>query len=248
MPRLAATVCSILCCVSLAWAMGSQRHAPWRAYQREYLRVLRAQGGPPYSKPPGVLEVRTEAFGVERSDRCTTCHVAVSDRRFEGHAQPLSYHPAVAGHPDMAEMACTLCHQGNGRMLTEDSAHGIDPPAAEPLLQLRYVQAACLRCHDRDTDLIAPKVAAGRRRFLQDNCFGCHAVKDMSSGSVGPELTDIARRRTADYLRAIMTDPAMTNAHSPMPPIATDRETDLDELVTFLLTLRGARQAYVYQP
>jgi cbb3-type cytochrome oxidase cytochrome c subunit len=145
-------------------------------------------------------------------------------------------------------MACTLCHLGNGRMLTAAGAHGIDPPAAEPRLELRYIQAGCLRCHEgKDADRIAPKVAAGRQLFQASSCFGCHTVEGLSKGTVGPDLTEVGRRRTADYLRAILAEPTMNNPHSPMPPTSASRQADLDCLVTFLLTLRGARQPYVYQ-
>lgn len=94
----------------------------------------------------------------------------------------------------------------------------------------------------KDADRIAPKAEAGRRLFLEGNCFGCHTVKDLSKGSVGPDLTEVGRRRTGNSLRDILTDPTMNSPHSPMPPAGGDREANLDGLVTFLLTLRGARQ------
>lgn len=145
-------------------------------------------------------------------------------------------------------MACTLCHLGNGRMLTAPAGHGIDPPAAEPLLDLHYIQAGCMRCHEmKDVERIAPKAAAGRRLFQTVGCFGCHTIEGLSKGSVGPDLTEVARRRTASYMRSILTEPTMNNVHSPMPPTDPGRSEDLDSLVTFLLTLRGARQPYVYQ-
>ena len=53
-------------------------------------------------------------------------------------------------------------------------------------------------------------------------CLGCHVVGD-SGGHVGPDLTHVAWRRSAAYIRAMVSDPAGTMSGTTMPriPMAT---------------------------
>ena len=245
--RMAAIVCAVLCCLSLGWAMVQQHGVEWQTYQRQYVDAL-SSGSGQTRRLPGVLEIRVDSFGVRNVDRCTTCHLAVSNPDFAGHSQPLSFHPRIDGH-DFATFGCTLCHQGEGRLLTKQGAHGFEPPSPQPRLHLRYIEASCTRCHQGDqVDRVAPKVASGRALFMTGNCFGCHELAGLSDGAVGPDLTTVGARRSAEALRMALTDPTSDAVHSPMPPWDPSRSYELDALVTFLKSLRGAREAYVYQP
>lgn len=245
--RMAATVCAVLCCLSLGWAMVQQRRVEWQTYQRQYVNAL-SSGNGQTRRLPGILEIRVDSFGVRRVDRCTTCHLAVSTPSFAGQPAPLSFHPRIDRH-DFATFGCTLCHQGEGRLLTKWGAHGLEPASPQPLLDLRYIEASCARCHPGDQiDRVAPKVASGRALFMMADCFGCHEITGLADGAVGPNLTEVGLHRSAEALRTALTDPASDAVHSPMPPWDPSRSDELDALVTFLKSLRGAREAYVYQP
>ena len=50
-------------------------------------------------------------------------------------------------------------------------------------------------------------------------CLGCHVVGD-SGGRIGPDLTHVASRRSADYIRGMISDPARTTPGTAMPRIA----------------------------
>lgn len=244
--RLAAIVCAVLCCLSLGWAMVQQRHMEWQTYQRQYIDAL-PSGSSQTKRLPGVLEIRVDSFGERRVDRCTTCHLAVSNPDFVGRPPPLSFHPRIDRH-DFGTFGCTLCHQGEGRLLTKQGAHGFEPACRQPLLDLRYVEASCTRCHVGDeADRVAPKVASGRALFMMGDCFGCHQIAGLADGAVGPDLTAVGARRSAEALRVALTDPTSDAVHSPMPPWDPARSDELDALVTFLKSLRGARETYVYQ-
>lgn len=244
--RMVAIVCAVLCCLSLGWAMVHERRVEWQAYQRQYVNAL-SSGGGQTKRLPGVLEIRVDSFGVRRVDRCTTCHLAVSNPKFIDQPAPLSFHPRIEGH-DFGTFGCTLCHQGEGRLLTQQGAHGFEPACPEPRLDLRYIEASCTRCHRGDeTDHVAPKLAAGRSLFMTSDCFGCHQIAGLADGAVGPDLTEVGLRRSAEVLRTALTHPTFDAVHSPMPPWDTTRSDELDAIVTFLKSLRGARETYVYQ-
>ncbi len=42
---------------------------------------------------PRIEQAIVTQFGESRVDRCTTCHIAIDDPRFQGHARPLRSHP-----------------------------------------------------------------------------------------------------------------------------------------------------------
>jgi len=244
--RMAAIVCAVLCCLSLGWAMVQQRHVEWQTHQRQYGDALSSGRGQTKGQL-GVLEIRVDCFGVRRVDRCTTCHLAASNPDFAGQPPPLSFHPRIDRH-DFSTFGCTLCHQGEGRLLTKQGAHGSEPTSPQPLLDLRYVEASCTRCHLGDEgDRVAPKVASGRALFMMGDCFGCHQVSGLADGAVGPDLTEVGLHRSGEALRMALTDPTFDVVHSPMPPWDPARSDELDALVTFLKSLRGDREAYVYQ-
>ena len=49
-------------------------------------------------------------------------------------------------HP-FPTFGCTTCHYGTGRELIQDSAHGSPEHSQNPLLAVRYMEAACAQCH-----------------------------------------------------------------------------------------------------
>ena len=55
-------------------------------------------------------------------------------------------------------------------------------------------------------------------------CLGCHIVGD-SGGRIGPELTHVASRRSAAYIRAMVSEPARVVPGTTMPRIAMPVKT-----------------------
>ena len=79
---------------------------------------------------------------------------------------------------------------------------------------------------DRRDHLFRPRGSRGGRRYAMKKVLGSLLAAMMITAAVLiPRSTDSA----------------------PMPPVDPSCQEDLDSLVTFLLTLRGARQPYVYQ-
>jgi len=91
---------------------------------------------------------------LEAIDRCTTCHLGVENPAMANAEQPLRKHSGdmLANHsPD--KFGCTICHQGQGRATTQETAHGrmangeVVPHMDTPLLRADAVYTSCGRCH-----------------------------------------------------------------------------------------------------
>jgi cytochrome c551/c552 len=95
-----------------------------------------------------------------------------------------------------------------------------------------------------------PDATAGRQVFSGSGCVACHTVEGLSSGSIGPELTNLASNAAGrvsgqsaeDYVRISILNPsAFVVDGFPagiMPPGLVPEGPDLDNLVGFLLTLQ----------
>ncbi len=101
---------------------------------------------------------------------------------------------------------------------------------------------------------------AGRQVFLDRNlghCLLCHAATQLSApfqGNIGPDLSDVADRLSAEAIRARVVDPTRLNPDTVMPAyhrtadlqqVAAEYEgqpildgQQLEDLLAFLLTLK----------
>jgi mono/diheme cytochrome c family protein len=80
-------------------------------------------------------------------------------------------------------------------------------------------------------------VERGHEVFVANHCQSCHVVAGHGS-AVGPELTHIGRRLTADRLAAQIRNPGSVNANTNMPAFDKILDDDLKALVAYLLTLK----------
>jgi len=71
----------------------------WEKHQSAYFEQARslaktdAERAALDERAPRIEQILVTQFGDSRVDRCTTCHVASDDPRFQNHAQPLRTHP-----------------------------------------------------------------------------------------------------------------------------------------------------------
>ncbi len=88
---------------------------------------------------------------------------------------------------------------------------------------------------------------AGQAVFTgKGGCFACHRVNPISSGAVGPDLSQIAKIQTPEYIMAKILNPGAmgtVRGYPPnvMPPTLGQTLTAKEyvDLVSFLLTLKG---------
>jgi len=67
---------------------------------------------------------------------------------------------------------------------------------------------------------VSPFAAAKARGLMRDRlpCTGCHALEGKG-GRIGPDLSRVAERRPADYVRRMIEDPQRTAPMSIMPKV-----------------------------
>ena len=61
--------------------------------------------------------------GLQRVDRCTTCHLGVDDPTMKNAPEPFRYHEGLGPHIP-SRFGCTICHGGQGLATTKEEAHG----------------------------------------------------------------------------------------------------------------------------
>jgi len=220
---------------------------------------------------PRIEQTIVTNFGDTRVDRCESCHIAVDDPSFVGAKAPLSTHPYSTEMGDVfrggrwerrhkfSDFGCTSCHDGQGRGLDKADAHGEDPLWPDPMLGFttqagwskdnaahlhgtEFMQANCARCHTDKNFAGAAWVTRGRELFFKTGCFGCHRIEGLSSGTLGPDLTEEGKERKLDYLWGHIVDPRAYTATSIMPQFKLS-DDDKKALVIFLKSRRGTNLA-----
>ena len=222
----------------------NQFYSPWQDHQKEYFeRAVKASDNEAVkatlrARKPAIEQTIVRSFGPERVDRCRTCHIAVDDPRFAKADQPLRTHPPIPGHK-LETFGCTVCHDGQGRAVDAWHAHegGHDWPW--PLLPAELIQANCVQCHAEADWPQAPLVNEGRRLFFERACYTCHTISGLSYGSIGPELTEVGRKRRYEYIRHKIEDPRATNPTSTMPKQDLNKH-QVTALTAFLKAQQGA--------
>lgn len=84
---------------------------------------------------------------------------------------------------------------------------------------------------------LLPSVELGRHLFEEKGCIGCHSVRG-TGGNVGPELSEVGIRRSAEWIMRHFKEPQAVSPGSIMPRFGfTDEE--VKALTMFLLKLSG---------
>ena len=245
----------------------------WEKHQTAYLEQARslaktdAERHALDERAPRIEQIIVTQFGESRVDRCTTCHIASDDPRFQGHAEPLRSHPyssalgdvQVNGHWERRhkfnDFGCTICHDGQGRGLEAFYAHGEDEFWPDPMLGYvtqanwhaefkgkltgkEYMQANCAQCHTEDNFAGTRLVQRGRQLFFEKACYGCHRIEGLTNGTLGPDLSEVGKKFKVNYLWEHTVDPRAFQPTSFMPKFdLTDDE--IKALTVFLKSRRG---------
>ncbi len=81
---------------------------------------------------------------------------------------------------------------------------------------------------------LTPAEQAGQRLYQTQNCGGCHSLAGVG-GTVGPDLSGIAARRTLPQISAYINDPKAFNPSSIMPSYGGRLSADeINEIAQYL--------------
>ena len=206
-------------------------------YQKAYYKALGEEF-------PGaeIKQVNVKTSGSFMVDRCQSCHIGASNPGAAGFEPPLATHPPIIpgaeNDPhDFGKIGCVVCHDGNGRALEINDAHGEYHGWPAPLLTGTMAQANCNRCHAMEGGSLAGAEVyeKGRTLFLEKACWGCHTIAGISTSSQAPELTDAGGKFTFEYLVESMVEPSANIANSKMPKFDwVDEEETVAAIATYL--------------
>jgi cbb3-type cytochrome oxidase cytochrome c subunit len=234
------TVLSLLVGGLVVAAFYKDQFREWKVWQRKYISQEIARAATPEQRAQAArlpLELRQIVLtDPERVDRCASCHAAVEDPSYAGLPLPLAYHPNHDRHP-FDRFGCTICHQGQGRATTREAAHGRVEHWDRPMLESKYIQSACAKCHLPADIPDAPQLLRGQTVFEESGCIGCHKLHG-AGGIIGPELDRVGASRSPEWLLKHFKNPAAVTAGSAMPPIKAT-EADLEALTLYVLSFTG---------
>ena len=231
------TALGLLIGVLIIAAYYKDQFREWKNWQHAYIKQELARANTPEQRADAAripVEIRQIVLPeLGRVDRCTSCHVAVEDPSYAGLPMPLAYHPNHDRHP-FDKFGCTICHQGQGLATTREAAHGHVEHWNHPMLDMKYIQSACGKCHLPTDVPDAPKLARGRAVFEETGCIGCHKLRGVG-GVIGPELDNVGASRSPEWLLTHFKNPAAVTPGSAMPPIKAS-DADLDALTLYVLS------------
>jgi len=255
-----ASASAVLIILLIATWVISGPAAEWRYWQREYRSLINGME----DSIPELARIETERGiqefkidGLDRTDRCVTCHTGLENPQMKDAELPFRTHPGnfLVDHP-VEEFGCTICHGGQGQAMNKEDAFGRDEGTnwAEPMFHGNYIQASCGKCHlamySEGEELAGTEVfIKGRELFSREGCLGCHKARGMGA-YVGPDLTEQGEKTRHDYsfqnvsgeqtvpnwLKEHFKDPEMVSPGSQMLDFNLPEE-ELDALTTFVMGL-----------
>lgn len=182
-------------------------------------------------------------MNVPRVERCTTCHLGITNPDYANEAQPFTTHPNLemyvgkdSPHP-IEEFGCTVCHGGRPRGTSFNGAvHVPSSPKQkeeweekygyhqmelweEPMLPLPYVEAGCYKCHSGEFPIKgAEKLSAGLTLIETAGCYACHEIERYKEWpKPGPNLTKLAGKVDKEWAWRWLNDPHSFRHNTMMP-------------------------------
>src|SRR3990172_1854077 len=112
--RLSFALSGVVFFVVLAIAPLKDFFREWKWYQYEYNDLITEL--PQRVKPAEIGIKQLWVRGLDRIDRCGTCHLGLSEPALQQARQPFRAHPRI--DHDFEEFGCTVCHEGQGAATT----------------------------------------------------------------------------------------------------------------------------------
>lgn len=235
----------VLLFVTVVWVFVHEYRLEWRLWQSRFDRVESTIRG----ERPAAAAADSDERGIQqiwvqdldRVDRCTTCHLAVTDADFAEAPPPFRSHPGGWLETHRPErFGCTACHSGQGEATTyRDAAHRAIPHWADPMRSPELMEANCGTCHRERRPEKAHWLARGRALVAASNCSACHDIPGFGPADVrAPRLDSEGLKVAPAWLRGWLKDP---RSYLPASRMANFRlaPAEVEGLVAFL----GAQRA-----
>lgn len=231
---------SLLLLIGLAVAPTKDFFNEWHHYQRQYRKFISTR---PDSSTlqhhfvGGIQQIWLPELGVV--DRCTTCHVAVTEKSLQNSAsipEPFRAHAFVAHN--VKDWGCVVCHRGQGPATEVAEAHNATRAWEEPILPARYLEASCGQCH-RASLTGTPQLNLGRNLLGRYGCVHCHTIKLADGTAVKatddpPSLSHIADKTTREWIYAWLKNPYAYAVTTTMPDFKLS-DSDARDISAFLI-------------
>ena len=192
---------------------------------------------------------------VPKMDRCTSCHVAIDLEGYDSYPQPYRTHPnlddyigSASPHP-LAQVGCTVCHEGMGQSIA--FVHASHTPGSEaqmhaweeqygwevphlwdyPMLPTNMTEASCAKCH-RETVHVpdAERLNLAYGLYERAGCYACHTTTGFTGlPKPGPNLTKIDAKLTPEWVANWIRDPRTVKPSTWMPRVWYNSNTSSPE-------------------
>lgn len=231
-------IISVLFFIIMAISPVKEHYREWRIYPREYNEYIKDL---PQRITP-VQETVKQVWVPELDvvDRCTTCHLGLTNAAFRDAPQPFKSHPEMYHQPE--RFGCTPCHQGQGLATNVESSFGFNEDWEYPMFASPFVESSCGTCHNEDSVSHAPLLNRGKELLAEYNCAGCHNITGIDRGFI-PSLDGIGNKVSKEWLKRWLTNPSSVSQNTVMPDfLLSEEEVELlsDFLMTFTETTEGS--------
>jgi len=234
--RWAFALASLALLATVVGAGLAEYRAEWRVLQRRFRAAApAAAAGADDAEAAGLQQIWLT--DLDRVDRCTSCHLGVTDPAMKGAAAPFRPHPGrwlETHRPD--RFGCTSCHGGQGEATTfAGAAHRRASRGADAMASRELMEARCGECHRERAPRGASWLARGRAIIADRNCVACHELPGYDPAEVrAPALDGLARKVSPAWLRAWLAHPRAYFAKTRMGEFRLS-DRDVEALVAFLL-------------
>jgi mono/diheme cytochrome c family protein len=238
--RWAFAASSLALLATVVWAGIAEYRAEWRVLQRRYRAQAPAAEGADPADDSGLRQIWLT--DIDRVDRCTSCHLGVSDPGAKGAAAPFRPHPGRWLESHRADrFGCTSCHGGQGEATTfAGAAHRSARSGADAMASRELMEARCGECHRERAPRGTSWLARGRAIIADRNCVACHELPGYDPAEVrAPRLDGLARKVSPAWLRAWLKQPRAYFAKTRMGEFRLS-DRDVEALTAFLLGQEAA--------